>query len=433
MSSTAIKIENLSKRYRIGLREEMPDSLTGALLSWGMRPLANFRRLRSLSEFAENEESEDVIWALKDVSFQVRRGEVLAIVGRNGAGKSTLLKILSRITWPTRGEVELYGRVSSLLEVGTGFHMELTGRENIYLNGSVLGMKKGDIDGKFDDIVAFSGVERFIDTPVKRYSSGMIVRLAFSVAAHLEPEILIIDEVLAVGDADFQRKCIGKMESVAQREGRTVLLVSHNMATVRSLADRAVFLDRGVSSGVLPVEDAVARYSNRSIASREAVFRKDHMKTDGEAVIHRVRVLNQNGEESTRIPTCEGFSIEIKWENRVGCNVNPHVRFVRHDGVKALVASDVPLDLDGSQKREKGIYLSRAGVPANTLNAGEFTLDVELWCAAPQRRLEAELALLTFVIWDPMDDRCLSRGKFAYPVYAVVFPALKWEWEKVDT
>jgi lipopolysaccharide transport system ATP-binding protein len=239
MGDIAVHVEGLGKRYRLGAAHASRtayDAITAAFRS-------PFRRL-------SGDRQSEFIWALKDVSFDLRRGEVLGIIGRNGAGKSTLLKILSRITEPTEGAVDLYGRVSSLLEVGTGFHPELTGRENIFLNGALLGMKKAEIDRKFDEIVAFADIERFLDTPIKHYSSGMYVRLAFAVAAHLEQEILLVDEVLAVGDAAFQRKCLGKMGEVA-KGGRTVVLVSHNMAAVQSLCDVVLLLDKGeiVSSG----------------------------------------------------------------------------------------------------------------------------------------------------------------------------------------
>ena len=247
----AISVESLSKAYRIGLKEQIPDTLVGAVSSFLRWPAHNFRRLRSLNTFTvptdngqSSSDNSDILWALKDISLEVQEGEVVGIIGRNGAGKSTLLKVLSRITEPTSGRAVIRGRVSSLLEVGTGFHPELTGRENVYMNGTILGMKKREIDSKFDEIVEFSGVERFLDTPIKRYSSGMKVRLAFSVAAHLEPEILIIDEVLAVGDAEFQKKCLGKMRDVA-KGGRTVLFVSHNMSAVVSLCERSILLNKG--------------------------------------------------------------------------------------------------------------------------------------------------------------------------------------------
>lgn len=261
MSDVAIKVQNLSKRYRIGAREERHETMMGSLIDLVKQPFTNLKNVRNLTRFNSEEQQDDIIWALKDVSFEVKRGEVVGIIGRNGAGKSTLLKILSRITQPTSGSVELHGRVSSLLEVGTGFHRELTGRENIYLNGSILGMTKREIDQKFDEIVAFSGIEKFIDTPVKRYSSGMQVRLAFAVAAHLEPEILMIDEVLAVGDVEFQKKCLGKMQDVANA-GRTVLFVSHNMSALKNLCKRGILLKEGRSYFDDNIESALKEYVN---------------------------------------------------------------------------------------------------------------------------------------------------------------------------
>ena len=240
MSKIAVKVEGLSKRYRIGVRDRYPmfrEALTRAALT----PL---RKFRSWLSGERNGADSEWIWALQNIDFSVNEGDVIGIIGPNGAGKSTLLKILSGITTPTEGYADIYGRVGSLLEVGTGFHMELTGRENIFMNGALLGMHRREIKQKFDQIVAFSEVEKFLDTPVKRYSSGMYMRLAFSVAAHLEPEILAIDEVLAVGDAAFQKKCLGKMGKFA-KEGRTVLFVSHNMIAVKSLCRRAIWLDEG--------------------------------------------------------------------------------------------------------------------------------------------------------------------------------------------
>lgn len=257
MTDLAIRVENLSKLYRIGPRERyktLRDTLTDAIY-------APLRWLCSTFQHSnvERASGNDTIWALKDVSFEVKRGEVIGIIGRNGAGKTTLLKILSRITEPTEGRVEIYGRVGSLLEVGTGFHPELTGRENIYLNGAILGMKRAEVERKFDEIVAFAEIEKFLDTPVKHYSSGMYVRLAFAVAAHLEPEILLVDEVLAVGDAAFQKKCLGKMEDVS-KGGRTVLFVSHQMNSIRKLCERCIWMDAGRVRAAGPTAKVVGSY-----------------------------------------------------------------------------------------------------------------------------------------------------------------------------
>ncbi len=278
ITDTIIDVENLSKAYLLG-QEEKQDTLVASMAAMVQAPVHNLRRLMRLNTFklakADPVDTADILWALKNISFQVKRGECLGIIGPNGAGKSTLLKILSRVTEPTQGRVYMKGRISALLEVGTGFHPELTGRENIYLNGTILGMKKAEIDRKFDAIVDFSGVAKFLDTPVKRYSSGMRVRLAFSVAAHLEPEILIVDEVLAVGDAEFQRKCMGKMQDVTKGAGRTVLFVSHNMAAVRSLCDNAILLESGrnvLSGTAADVVDSYMRAASTEILTGQARF-----------------------------------------------------------------------------------------------------------------------------------------------------------------
>jgi lipopolysaccharide transport system ATP-binding protein len=262
MSETIIKVENLSKRYRIGLKEQKADTFAQQMVNALKYPIKNFQQIRSLGKFKENQEG--IHWALKDVSFEVKRGEVLGIIGKNGAGKSTLLKILSRITEPTSGRVEIDGRIAALLEVGTGFHPELTGRENIYMNGTILGMTKKEIDRKLDEIINFSGIEKFVDTPIKFYSSGMKVRLGFSVAAHLDPEILVIDEVLAVGDIEFQKKCLGKMEDVSKNQGRTVLFVSHNMGAVQNLCSRCILLRNGEIIRDGSALEAVEYYSIKS-------------------------------------------------------------------------------------------------------------------------------------------------------------------------
>lgn len=272
----AIRVDRISKAYRVGLAEKRHDTLTGAIAAAFKAPLSNFRAVRDLSRFdGQSAESvsaiaggrsihqDDVHWALRDVSFDVKQGEAIGIIGRNGAGKSTLLKVLSRITEPTSGRATIHGRVASLLEVGTGFHPDLTGRENVYLNGTLLGLRKREVDARLEEIVEFAGTAKYIDTPVKRYSSGMRVRLAFAVAAHLDPEILIVDEVLAVGDLDFQRKCLGRMQRVAEG-GRTVLFVSHNLAAVAQLCQRAVVLEGGKLVFAADVAAAIDRYLRSS-------------------------------------------------------------------------------------------------------------------------------------------------------------------------
>jgi lipopolysaccharide transport system ATP-binding protein len=307
MSDVAIGIQGLGKRYRLG-QTQRATYLREAIVQTLAAPVRWIRSSRKA-------EDEQTLWALKDVSFEVKRGEVVGVIGRNGAGKSTLLKILSRITEPTEGQAHIYGRVGSLLEVGTGFHPELTGRENIFLNGAILGMKSGEVRRKFDEIVDFSDLERFIDTPVKRYSSGMYVRLAFAVAAHLEPEILVVDEVLAVGDAEFQRKCLGRMRYVSGT-GRTVLFVSHNLAAVLALCDRVVVLDRGRRSFDGPTSEAVNHYLS---TDRPA----DHWNIDflqnrtGSQIanIASVHFENDAGERVGSIPMGDPISIVLRFDS----------------------------------------------------------------------------------------------------------------------
>jgi lipopolysaccharide transport system ATP-binding protein len=279
MSEPIITVESLSKRYRIGTKEQQNRSFREVFLDGITAPIRNLRRLNRMTKFKENnpsnnqdqgvagESENDVIWALKDVSFEVKEGEVLGIIGRNGAGKSTLLKILSRVTEPTTGDVKIYGRISSLLEVGTGFHPELTGRENIFLNGAILGMTKKEIERKFDEIIAFAETEKFLDTPVKYYSSGMYVRLAFGVAAHLEPEILIVDEVLAVGDSQFQKKCLGKMHDISAGQGRTILFVSHNMDAIQRLCSKCIMFEDGQLIAHDNTATIVARYLSNNLSN----------------------------------------------------------------------------------------------------------------------------------------------------------------------
>jgi len=329
MSEIAIRCENLSKRYRIGERESYK-ALRDVITDTAAAP---FRRLtaqrakrkeqgsngdgNSTSHSALSPStSNDLFWALKDVSFEVSRGEVVGIIGRNGAGKSTLLKILSRITKPTKGHAKIHGRVGSLLEVGTGFHPELTGRENIYLNAAILGMRKAEVEKKFDEIVGFAEVEQFIDTPVKRYSSGMYVRLAFAVAAHLEPQVLVIDEVLAVGDAAFQKKCLGKIGEVAHG-GRTVLFVSHNMEAILRLCNRALLLNGGLLVEHGETNDVVGKYLSSGVSQAETVELRGTargMPVRGQVLLNSVRMKSSKSEAAWTLPFGEKLSFEVEIE-----------------------------------------------------------------------------------------------------------------------
>ncbi len=301
MSDIAIRVEGLSKQYHIG-GQQTYDKLSAQLADMLVSP---FRRASKLlrGQVTGAAELDETIWALKNISFEIKHGEVVGIIGRNGAGKSTLLKILSRITEPTNGYADIYGRVGSLLEVGTGFHPELTGRENIYLNGAILGMKKAEIERQFDEIVTFAEIDKFIDTPVKHYSSGMYVRLAFSVAAHLEPEILLVDEVLAVGDVAFQKKCLGKMDDVAQ-EGRTVLFVSHNMALMQSLCQRGILLQNGAISRNGTIAEAVGTYLHtlEQAAVQNLVQRTDR-RGKGQIKLTQVEICNASDSAGAALTT----------------------------------------------------------------------------------------------------------------------------------
>jgi lipopolysaccharide transport system ATP-binding protein len=327
MADVVIRAEKLSKEYRIGLRLEKYKTLRDSLASAATAPLRMFRR-------RNRDSADEQLWAIRDISFEVRAGEVVGIIGRNGAGKSTLLKILARITEPTHGTVSIHGRVGSLLEVGTGFHPELTGRENIYLNGAILGMKRIEIERKFDEIVAFSEIDKFIDTPVKRYSSGMYLRLAFAVAAHLEPEILLVDEVLAVGDADFQKKCLGKMGDVAQ-EGRTVLFVSHSMPAVQALCARAILLRQGSVAIDGSTGDVLREYLGHLQASAEHAFENNpERRGDGTVRLTGARVLDAEGRPTQNLVAGMPMTLEFAYENRVEADrAELLVAIVNHLGI----------------------------------------------------------------------------------------------------
>lgn len=368
--NSVIQVRELGKRYRLGLKEKQADTLIGQVGQILKSPWQNLRKLRDLSRF--DQEDDSVFWALKDISFEVKEGEVLGIIGKNGAGKSTLLKILSQITEPTSGKIEIQGRVASLLEVGTGFHPELSGRENIYMNGTILGMTRKEIDFKLDEIIDFSGVEKFIDTPVKFYSSGMKVRLGFSVAAHLEPEILIIDEVLAVGDYEFQKKCLGKMESVS-KQGRTVLFVSHNLDAVKNLCSRCILLKNGeLTQNGIP-ELVIEKYLQKSRISQYYLTWEDPNLPGNEQIKVKSIALNPKGDTVDYFRRDQALKFEFEFkvlEDKLPLNLSLHVFSLSGECIMN-VFSQIPVpDLS------IGDHTSYAIIPANLLNEGFYTISL---------------------------------------------------------
>ena len=377
MSEPAISIHGVGKEYRIGARQEryrtLRDTIAEAFRWRAREPGADFPS-RTPSPLPAS--GSDLFWALKDVSFDIQPGEVVGVIGRNGAGKSTLLKILSQITCPTEGLVEIRGRVGSLLEVGTGFHPELTGRENVFLNGAILGMKRTEIKRKFDEIVAFAEVDQFIDTPVKRYSSGMHVRLAFAVAAHLDPEILLIDEVLAVGDVQFQRKCLGKMSEVACKEGRTILFVSHNMPTVERLCSRCVLLRDGKVAEDGPTESVLRTYLDADLLPQYE-WRRDPLPFDHPCVT-RITLINHDGSPLRNATTGSAIGLEIECATP---HPDPHLQLgVRvDDSLGGAVMSVNPLDDGKPYPVEAGRHRYRALFPAEIFLPQRYSVTVALY------------------------------------------------------
>ncbi len=411
MDDIAMSVKGLGKRYRIGEKAEPYKTFRDAIARAAMAP---FRRLDSRSRAAEVGH----FWALKNVSFDVNRGEVLGVIGRNGAGKSTLLKILSRITDPTEGRAEIYGKVGSLLEVGTGFHPELTGRENIFMSGSILGMKKYEIENRFDQIVKFAETEKFLDTPLKYYSSGMQVRLGFSVAAHLEPEILIIDEVLAVGDASFQKKCLGKMENIAN-EGRTVLFVSHNMGAISSLTDRCIWIDHGRIKEIGPTAKVVTDYINEGYQNvtrwQAPILNSKPMQ------ILQTEIFSDGGLFETR----SSIKIVIDYVVRepvAGAVVSAIIH--ASDGTPIMSTEDIDTNLAEMEKRSPGKYRTTVVIPGNWLSSGKYLL--RLHTGVVYESIFDNVEALCFDLIDTGDPKIRSHKQ------AYFLPYLDWKTEKVQ-
>ena len=425
MEPVVVRVENVSKRYHIGALHPAYQTFREAVFD------AVASRLRRLGGGAGDEAS--TLWALDGVSLEVRRGEIVGIVGRNGAGKSTLLKILSRITRPSKGAVEIYGRVGSLLEVGTGFHPDLTGRENIFLNGAILGMRKAEIREKFDEIVAFSELERFVETPVKFYSSGMYVRLAFSVAAHLEPEILIMDEVLAVGDMAFQQKCLDKMNEV-RRQGRTIFFVSHNLPAITRLCRRAVLLDGGRLVAEGPPQEVVNRYLSGSWkAGAERVW--DDAEAPGNAVVRLrgARVLNERGEVAAAVDVRRPFSVEVTYDVlEAGHTLTPVIEFFNDEGTEVCSTHDTG-EAWRRRPRPAGRYASAVRVPGNLMAEGTLIAHVSVMSHFPSTILHARAKnAVAFQVLDEPGG-VSARGDYAGPMPGVVRPLLEWDTRAEET
>lgn len=425
MAERAICVEGLGKQYTIGTGSASYRTLREGIMNTLQSPLRLARNLVG-SRGRRTENMASFFWALKGVSFEINRGETVGIIGRNGAGKSTLLKILSEITEPSEGRVAIHGRVGSLLEIGTGFHPELTGRENVYLNSAILGMKKAEIERKFDEIVTFAEVEKFIDTPVKHYSSGMYLRLAFAVAAHLEPEILIVDEVLAVGDPAFQKKCLGKMAGVAS-EGRTVLFVSHNMPLVTRLCNRAILLHEGCL-----VEDGeahqVAKAYLKSGLGTSAVreWHEIERAPRGEiAWLRAVRIRTEDGTCSDRTDIRKPITLEMEYEVlKPGYRLMPSFHLYNEDGVHVFSLLEHDPSWRG-RKRPSGHYRSRAVIPGNFLADGMLFVDAGLTTLEPLMIQFTERQAVAFQVIDsPEGDT--ARGDWAGAMPGAVRPLLNW-------
>jgi lipopolysaccharide transport system ATP-binding protein len=371
--ATVIKVENLSKAYQIG--QIGTGTVSRDLERWWLTKVRGkedpFLKIGEANDRAVRGES-DIVWSLKDINLEIEQGDTVGIIGRNGAGKSTLLKILSEVTSPTSGRINIKGRIASLLEVGTGFHPELSGRENIYLNGAILGMTKREINRKFDEIVDFAGVERYIDTPVKRYSSGMYVRLAFGIAAHLEPEILIVDEVLAVGDIEFQKKAIGKMKDVSDNQGRTVLFVSHNLASLRSLCNTGVLMMNGKIINQGPMTGIISQYENLTRTTTDAVWKNENDRNNP-IFLDTIRILDIEHQQRSDFLSTEDVIIEMRI---VVKEPFQHVK-VGFDLIKNSEIAFRTLQVDTSDKTsfDRGDHILHCKIPKNMLNEGIYTLN----------------------------------------------------------
>lgn len=425
MSETVISVENLSKTYRLGVIGT--GTFFGDVNRWWARKLGRPDPYAKIGEKDHGNRVGETIWAIDNINFSLKRGEALGIIGHNGAGKSTLLKILSQVTAPTSGVVKVKGRIASLLEVGTGFHPELTGRENIYLNGAILGMNRTEVARKFDEILDFSGVEKFIDTPVKRYSSGMYVRLAFAVAAHLEPEILVVDEVLAVGDAEFQKKCLGKMEDVASA-GRTVLFVSHNMQAITTLCSRAILLSRG---GVVmdgdPTEVSEHYISHGAENLPEVNWDFENSPGADAVRLKSIRVCNNEEETSGIFNLSDTIKVEMMfWVLRSGLMLNPSFQIFNQLGYCLFATTNFHYPEWNDRVCEPGLYRSVCTIPAHMLNEGKYSI------SALVIRNKNDALIREKKISFQVHDDGIARGGYTGGWIGAIRPLLDWDVRKTE-
>lgn len=422
MSETAIRVFDLGKQYRIGGKQEPYKTFRTALMGAAGAPLRGLRALTSGNGL--NGKTANTFWALRDVNFEIARGQVVGVIGRNGAGKSTLLKILARITDPTSGGADLSGRVGSLLEVGTGFHPELTGRENIYLSGAILGMRKTEIDRKLDEMVAFAGVETFLDTAFKHYSSGMQMRLAFAVAAHLEPEILLVDEVLAVGDIAFQNKCLDKMRDISG-SGRTILFVSHNLGAIHQLCGRCILLDHGLVLADGPTEQVIQRYVSEGLVE-QSEYHQPH-NADKPMNLRRAYMTNGVGEMRNEFRYDEEIQFHIEYEiNQPLEGFNVWLGVKTAEEVWVLGTSDCDVDASFLGLRAPGYYCTSLSLGEKWLNAGKYFLVVGITRRAPLHNFD-RVEALSFTI---LDVNTPSRLRFGTSSPGVLQPFLPWVTER---
>lgn len=421
MSDIAIRVDSVSKAYLIGLEEMTHETLGGTIFSWIKSPSRNYNTLKRLNTFRHNKDSEDLFWALKNVSFELKHGDTLGIIGKNGAGKSTILKILSRITNPTKGTAEVFGRVASLLEVGTGFNNELTGRENIYLNGTILGMKRREIDKKFDAIVDFSGIEKFIDTQVKKYSSGMRIRLAFSVAANIETDVMIIDEVLSIGDAEFQKKSLAKMTQKA-KEGTAVILVTHNMMPIQNLCRQAIFLQNG----------EVVKHGNSSevISLYLGDLNQDKTKqmweferAPGSEYIKLIKAEVNPTRDLQVIRAGDGFSFDFVFYNLIDDEFNVNIIFHLIDEYDNLIFVGSSTLTNYQYRISKGYFRAHCEVPENLLNEGKFVVSKLFVVRGNDEVLFDHSQLLTFEVTSAAAYEHGKNGR----IDGLLKPRLEWD------